>query len=243
MNVSHNAGGRRLKCILGLACLSLLSAHGLRADSVVFSDPLDLVPTGTISSAGGTDPLIGTNIPITEVAGPDGVEHDVHLLGGLGAGLLNFETGDYVETTADGDLVYGATGPDDFIQIYGNVQDAGVVGPPTPLLLSGTLLGAVVDPGLGQIQLGLELGAGFDQQNPTLLDYFGIPENSTFAFVTVLLTPAIDVQPDNSFDAKVISTTVTSTVVPEPSSASLGLTSLVLIAGFLKFGRARASHR
>jgi hypothetical protein len=243
MKVSHSAGIQELKWAIAAACLVFFPVHGLRADSVTFSDPLALLPTGTISSAGGSSPLIGTNIPITKVEGPDGVEHDVHLVGGLGPGLLNFETGDYTDTTAAGDLVYGSTGPDDFIQIYGTVPDAGVLGPPTPLLLSGTLVGAIVDPQLGTIQLGLELGAGYDQQNPALLSYFGIPENTEFSFVTVLITPTIVVAPDNSFDAGVLSTTVSNSIVaaavPEPSSALLGFSSLILIAGVLKLGRAR----
>jgi hypothetical protein len=228
----------KLASFAGAALLLIWSGGPLKADAIVFSDPLELFPTGTISSAGGSSPLVGTDIQIRHVTGPDGVDHSVHLVGGLGTGTLNFETGDFVGM-AGSDLVYGSSGANDFIQIFGTVPDAGVLGPPTPLLLSGTLLGAIVDPQLGQIKLGLDFGAGFDTKNAQLLDFFGIPANTQFFFTTVLFTPVIDVQPDGSFSAKVISTTVTNTIVPEPSSFALGITSLVLAVCFRKTGWAR----
>jgi hypothetical protein len=136
----------------------------LKADSIVFSDPLELFPTGTISYGGGSGPLVGTDIQIRDVKGPDGVKHAVHLVGKLGTGILKFETGDFIGTF-NGDLVFGGA-PDDFIQIFGTVPDAGVMGPPTPRLLSGTLVGAVVDPQLGKIKLGLALSAGTEEKIP-----------------------------------------------------------------------------
>lgn len=228
----------KLASFAGAALLLIWSGSPLKADAIVFSDPLELFPTGTISSAGGLSPLVGTDIQIRRVSGPDGIDHSVHLFAGSGTGTLNFETGDFVGMAGSA-LVYGPSGPNDFIQIFGTVPDAGVLGPPTPLLLSGTLIGAVVDPQLGQIKLGLEVGAGFDTKNAQLLDFFGIPANTEFFFTTVLFTPVIDVQPDDSFQSKVISTTVTNTIVPEPSSLALGITSLVLVMCFRKTERVR----
>jgi hypothetical protein len=232
----------KLASFAGAALLLIWSGNALKADSIVFSDPLELFPTGTISSAGGSSPLVGTDIQIRHVKGPDGIDHSVHHFGGLGTGTLSFETGDFVGMLGS-DLVYGSSGPNDFIQIVGTVPDAGVVGSPPPLLLSGTLLGAIVDPQLGQIKLGLDLGAGFDTKNAQLLDFFGIPANTQFFFTTLLFTPVIDVQPDGSFSAKVLSTTVTNTIVPEPSSLALGITSLVLVMCFRKSGWARRGWR
>jgi len=230
MRVSRNG-------LIGFAAAALWSlgaAHGLKADTIVFSDPLELLPTGSISYAGGnTDPLIGTDIQIRSVKGPDGIQHKVHLVGNLGAGLLNFETGQF-EGMAGSALIFGSNGPNDFIQISGTVPDAGVLGPPTPLLLSGTLLGAIVDPQLGTIKLGLEVGAGFDQQNPQLMAFFGLPADTRFFFTTLLFTPVINVDDGGGFSANVLSTTVTNTPVPEPSTVILGLTSLAAIVGFRK---------
>lgn len=229
----------RLIGLAGAALWLLSSAHALKADPIVFSDPLELLPTGTISYGGGaTDPLIGDGIQIRDVTGPDGIQHKVHLVGNLGTGVMNFETGQF-EGMAGSALVFGANGPDDFIQIFGTVPDAGVLGPPTPLLLSGTLLGAVVDPQLGTVKLGLTIGAGNDQQNAQLLAFFGLPADTKFFFTTLLFTPVIDVQDDGSFSAKVISTTVRNTAVPEPNTVAFGLTSVVLFAGCRKLRLAR----
>ena len=225
--------------IAGLFVIGCASA--LRADPIVFSDPLELLPTGTISYGGDSDPLVGSDIQIRQLKGPDGTKHPVHLVGGLGAGQLNFETGDFVGMSGS-DLIFGGTGPDDFIQIFGTVPDAGILGPPTPLLLSGTILGAIVDPQLGTIKLGLELGAGENTLNPEVLALFGMPATSRFVFTTVLFTPVLDVQDDGSFDGKVISTTVTDYVVPEPSSIALGLTTVVPIMLWLRrTGRKRTT--
>lgn len=223
------AGSLAIASLFVICCTSTL-----RADPIVFSDPLELLPTGTISYGGGSDPLIGSDIQIRQVKGPDGVKHPVHLVGAIGTGQLNFETGDFIGMSGS-DLIFGGTGPDDFIQIYGTVPDAGVLGPPTPLLLSGTILGAIVDPQLGTIKLGLELGAGNDTVNPELLSYFGLPASSKFVFTTVLFTPLLDVQDGGSFDGKVISTTVSDYAIPEPSSLVLGLTTVALV--MFRFGR------
>jgi len=217
--------------VRGLALTGLFviwSANALQADSIVFKDSLELLPTGTISYGGGSDPLVGTDIQIRDVIGPDGVKHAVHLFDSLGTGILDFETGDFVGMLGS-TLVFGPSGLDDFIQIFGTVPEAGVKGPPTPLLLSGTVVLADVDPQLGKIKLGFELGAGDDQLNPELLAYFGLPPDTRFFFTTALFTPVIDVQSDGSFDSKVISTTVTNHVVPEPSSVWLGLTTVALV--------------
>jgi len=226
--------------IAGAALWLISSAHVLKADPIVFSDPLELFPTGTISYGGSSDPLIGDNLQIRTVTGPDGVSHKVHLVGNLGTGILNFETGDF-EGMVGSALIFGPTGPDNFIQIFGTVPDASVLGPPTPLLLSGTLLGAIVDPQLGSIKLGVEVGAGFDQQNPDLLAYFGLSADTRFFFTELLFTPVIDLQSDGSFSAKVVSTTVNNHVIPEPSTAAFGLTSLVLVVALRKIPWAR--HR
>ena len=231
-----NARGKRRVFARSFAIAALFlmcCASALRADPIVFSDPLELLPTGTISYGGGSDPLVGSDIQIRQVKGPDGTAYPVHLVGGLGTGQLNFETGDFVGMSG-GDLIFGGTGPDDFIQIFGTVPDAHVLGPPTPLLLSGTVLGAIVDPQVGTIKLGLDLGAGNDTLNPELLAFFGLPATSRFVFTTVLFTPVLDVQDDGSFDGKVISTTVTDYPVPEPSSLALGLTIVVPIMFWLR---------
>jgi len=230
---------RRLFGVAGAVLFLIGSAHALKADPIVFNDPLELFPTGTISYGGGSDPLVGSSIQIRNVTGPDGVQHKVHAVGSLGTGTLNFETGDFVGMLGNL-LVFGPNGPDNFIQIFGTVPDASVMGPPTPLLLSGTLLGAIVDPQLGTIQLGVELGAGFDNMNPDLLSYFGLPGDSRFFFTSLLLTPAFDIPEDGlGFSAKVISATVTNHVIPEPATILFGLTALCLVVGSRKLTWAR----
>src|SRR5262249_31090707 len=139
---------------------------------------------------------------------------------------------DFLNMTPEGDFVFGSAGPDNFITIHGTVPDAGVFGPPTPELLSGTITGAIVDPQLGTIKLGLMAYAGTNTENAKLLDFFGIPEGSTFSFFTLTVTGALDVQDDNSFDGRTLVDRVTTTVVPEPASVGLGLASLAL-AGWI----------
>lgn len=140
-------------------------------------------PGGTVSYAGGLNPLVGTNIPIYNVTGLGGLANpgDHAIVGSTvnaAYGVLNFVTGAFTGTFGGNDFFAGGGS---FV-IRGNVPDAGISAPGGAVLVSGSF-----DPSFGVSILNLGSfnqvsGGGPDTKNPALVDYFGLPSSATWLF-------------------------------------------------------------
>jgi hypothetical protein len=157
------------KTIFGLALLGLLAlVPGLWAQPTIdFS--AGSAATGTIGYAGGSAPLVGTNITETEVAGKNTVLNNlVSLL--ISSGSLNFTTG-----ASNGSWSWGPGGS---LSITGTIPAqtpaGGTAFPGTSgTLLSGTLVSASVIPASGTFLVSL--GAFVSSANSDLSSYYGLP--------------------------------------------------------------------
>ncbi len=141
---------------------------------------------GTISYAGGANPLIGTNIVVDSVTDTTtGVTYDLGDGPSTGFGVLSFTTGNFAGVVG-GNWTFGAGGS---IMISAPCIDADKddadVCLPSPddvlasgdlganVFLSGTISSATVIPAGGTLQVAVTLGN--DQKDRNLLTLFSIP--------------------------------------------------------------------
>lgn len=242
---------RRLtKNILLLALvMALLGALALPAQAYT----LDFLvpssnPGASISYAGGSNPLIGTNLAITEVSGLDTPLHNGETLT-ISGGFLNFTTGDLVYYTApppsympktwifDGNSSLAA------VTITGEISSLGIVAGST--LMSGSFTGSSV------VNQGATAGPSFfyvtgssftDTKNSLLLAYFGLPDvtcsgNFNIGFYAANATP-----PAGFSSTIVTSGDVINNLVPAPSTILLLGTGLMGLVG-LRYRRRKANAR
>jgi hypothetical protein len=133
-----------------------------------------VAPTaGTISYAGGTAPLFGTNIQVDNVVGLDTPDHNGWLRN-LDGGTLDFETGDLIGSDAS-HWTFGGGGS---ITLTGGVDldNNGSIGlgdiPLGTTLLSGTFNGAEIIAFGNTFKIA---GASFsDAKNAQLADFYGL---------------------------------------------------------------------
>jgi hypothetical protein len=203
------------KLMLTAAFLGLLAGTAF-ADSVI-----DFAgnggTTGLISYSANT--IVGTNIPITMVAGISTPLNDGSILP-VTNGYLNFSTGAYQYTDGGGNYVFGNGGN---LTITGSVPGAGINS--TTTLLSGSFLGAIFDPTFGSLALGTATGT--DTKDATLVSYFfGSNPPPSWAFSgTIIFNPNT---------GRVTSTDISNASVPEPGSILLLGTTALGVAGLMR---------
>jgi hypothetical protein len=122
--------------------------------------------TGTISYAGGSAPLVGTNITETEVAGKNTALNNLVSLAITG-GLLNFATGG-----SSGSWSWGSGGS---LSITGTIAPQNGFAGTSGTLLSGTLVSATVTPASGTFLV--TIGAFVNSVNSALAAFYGLPPN------------------------------------------------------------------
>lgn len=153
--------------VLFLVPMAVVPAH---ADTVI--DFGSLVPGGTVSYAGGTNPLVGVGLNITSVVGIMTPSNPGSFP--VSGGLLSFTTGNFSSFNPVTGYTFNGGGT---ISITGGVAAAGIA--PGTLLVSGSFLSAVVSP-LGAIQIFLSSGP--DTKNAQLLSFFGLAPSTPFNF-------------------------------------------------------------
>jgi hypothetical protein len=198
-----------------VSILALLALVGMTSTvhaqpSVDFTVPASN-PGASISYAGGSNPLVGTNISITEVTGLGGTPLHNGVTQAVTGGVLNFTSGNFGNSVG-GDWEFGV-GPANSITITGAVPGASI--PPSTTLLQGTVLSAKVDVTSGMVALG----AFINTIDPTLAAYYGLLTPGGGGFNIRFLASAI--APNAFTSTTVASGDVLSTAVPAPGFLAL----------------------
>jgi hypothetical protein len=213
-----------VKRMLPLWAVLALLVGGLNARA---QDNIDFNSTGggTISYAGGANPLMGANIPESTVKGEGTAAHNgVQLT--ITGGTLNFHTGLFSGTSSTilGPAWNFAQGGS--MMITGGVPALGIASGST--LLSGTLVGgSVVDVGGGTFKVTIDVAT--DPINSTIASYFGEPTGASILLVFGF--SATGAPPGSFTSGQVFSGDVTTSPVPEPSAVVMLLSGLPLLVG------------
>jgi hypothetical protein len=212
-------------CVLALWALCAATAFA-QAELDFGLGPL---PAGTVSYAGGSTPLVGTNIAVNDVTGIFTPSNNGSVFDIID-GTLDFTTGVFVSSTTD-TWVFKPGGT---VTLDGCVEGGGPCGPgDTPVLLaSGTFTGTptVIDTGGVNKIVG---AIGLDIKNPLLTELFGLGSGGNYAFGLNYSFKASNAPP-NKFKSTVAgSGDFTNTVIPEPASILLLGSSLLGLAAVL----------
>ena len=168
---------KKQKFLAGLAIVSaaLLVSTQSQALSIGFDEGAS-AQTGTMSYDGAGGPIVGTGLIFTSIFGQDTPDNS-----GPGNALtcvcqLNFTSG----PNKNEGPVYSWFGGGTF-EVTGTVFDGGVPIITDDVILSGSLNARNVALASGVASYSF-VGGGTDDKNPLLLDYFGIPLDTQFAF-------------------------------------------------------------
>jgi hypothetical protein len=198
---------------LALCCCFAISASAtpLLDFGVIAPQP----SSSTISYAGGTAPLVGTDIVVSTVVGIDTPLNDGVTLAITG-GLLNFTTGAFNSGSSSPSYWFFDGGLPTTITITGANSGLGIGTGST--LLSGHFEDAVVLHVSSKYNIA---GADFlDVVHSTLLGYYGLTGySSTDGNFNISFQTASTITPPNAFtSSKVLSGDVSTSFVPLPAS-------------------------
>ena len=181
-----------------------------------------IADSGTISYAGGSSPLVGSEIPILRIDGfgtpenptpPGGNALDVL------NGVLSFETGPLSSFSPVFGYLFEGGG---FFTITGGIPELDI--PEGTVLLNGTFTEAryLLGP------LGFHLTPiGTDTKDSRVVEYFGLDPLSAFSFQGFIVTePLLDLQLGGPFSVDVLSVDIPNVpgggaVIPEPGTLLL----------------------
>lgn len=221
------------KSILGVF-LAVALAGSVSADVIDFSTGPG-VDSGTVSYAGGANPLVGSNILIGQVKGV-GTPSNNGVIDSITNGILAFTTGAFLSFDS---LTQTYTfGPGGSLTITGMGPGCTTIGgcptnnPDTssgPNLVTGSILSATYQAG----EFNIALVAGNDTKDPLLVQFFGFdPSNTTFHFSGSVHTAPPVFNERGGFTANSTSSTDisnTATVPDHPGTLSLLLLTMTVI--------------
>ena len=171
-----------------------LSLSPLLAQAAPILDFGIIAPTsGTISYAGGTSPLVGSEISVDNVVGL-GTPLNAGIAQACADCFLNFTTGNFISSDPT-TLTFGAGGS---ISLTGAIPSLSI--DPGTTLLNGFFSTNPIVMSLGEFKLA---GGGFaDTKNQTLTNFFGLPNGSfTGGLHVSFQAPGI---PPSEFDSTVV---------------------------------------
>lgn len=193
-----------------LAALALLTvASGAQANGTLdFDIPASKQGGASVSYAGGSAPLVGNNIVVTDVTGL-GTPANTGVSLNITGGLLSFTTGNFLNSNG-GAWNFDAGGN---LTITGAISALGL--PANSTLLSATFSSASVSSSVpGPFRT---LGLYFDPPNSAIASYFGLPANKYAGGFEVFfgLDPAVP--PGSAFGSSFVASGETQTSpVPAP---------------------------
>lgn len=198
---------KRMIAILALVALVGMTSTVQAQPLVDFTVPASN-PGASISYAGGANPLVGSNIRITEVTGLGTPLNDL-VSQAVTSGVLNLTSGNFTGSSGSGNWQFGV-GPVNGITITGAVPGAGIGSSTT--LLQGTILSASVTAGAGNFKVAVD--AFINTIDPTLASYYGVLVNAAGSFNIGFQAPGT--APGAFSSTRVTSGDVLSTAVPAP---------------------------
>jgi hypothetical protein len=199
---------------LSLAATLVLSMVGQASAGSIFDFNMDAVhPAGaSISYAGGSNPLIGSNLSVDTVTGLDTPLNNGGTLG-LTGGILSFTTGNLVGSDA-GHWYFAGGGT---ISI---TTTAPIVPGASSTIFSGSFDSAEVDLSSGVFKVAI--AAYSNSIDSKLAGYFGVTPGASWNG-NLNLSFLASGTPASAFrSSKVLSGDLATNAVPEPSSALLG---------------------
>lgn len=213
---------------LGLLGMGLFVSPSAHAVSLDFS--INAPSPGSVSSAGGGAPLLGSNIEVDKMIGLS-TPANAGIEGICLSCTLNFTTGG-LTSSGGGTWNFGSGGS---VTITGGAQLPG--SPNIALgstLLTGSFNSASIQD-LGFQQFMVSFGTFFDTKHPDLLAYYGLASGTPFEGAFSLLFSSPNPAANGAFASTTIfSGNVVNTVVPLPAAVFLfgsGLAGLLAARG------------
>ena len=192
--------------------------------------------TGTVSYAGGTNPLVGTAIGIADIIGL-GTSANDGITATCSNCQLSFMTGNYTGFAGD----TWDFDPDGSVSIVGGVDfpDATPDITDGTTLLSGSFTTAqlhdhsIFEP--GEFHLHLDAATFTDTKNSAMTDFYGLPGGQYIGGMTITFQTSTGITPETAFTSDILNSgSVVNQPVPIPAAVWLfgsGLLGLIGVTG------------